>query len=195
MSVGARQRPRSLLVRRLPLTEPANAPVPYRADVDEPTLTAVIEIPGGSRNKYELDPETGQIFLDRMLFTATRYPADYGFIEGTLGGDGDALDALVFVGEPTFPGCRIEVRAVGMFVMRDEKGMDEKILCVPLRDPAWSHVQELADLRPTLLGEIEHFFSVYKDLEDKRTQTDGFRERKAALEVIEEARRRAASGV
>jgi inorganic pyrophosphatase len=168
-------------------------PVPYRADVDEPTLTAVIEIPGGSRNKYELDPESGQIFLDRMLFTATRYPADYGFIEGTLGGDGDALDALVFVGEPTFPGCRIEVRAVGMFVMRDEKGMDEKILCVPLRDPAWSHVQELADLRPTLLGEIEHFFSVYKDLEDKRTETDGFRDRVEALAVIEEARQRAAS--
>jgi inorganic pyrophosphatase len=153
----------------------------------------VIEIPGGSRNKYELDPESGQIFLDRMLFTATRYPADYGFIESTLGGDGDALDALVFVGEPTFPGCRIEVRAVGMFVMRDEKGMDEKILCVPLRDPAWSHVQELADLRPTLLGEIEHFFSVYKDLEDKRTETDGFRDRVEALAVIEEARQRAAS--
>lgn len=162
--------------------------------VEEPTLTAVIEIPGGSRNKYELDPGTGQIFLDRMLFTATRYPADYGFIEGTLGGDGDALDALVFVGEPTFPGCRIEVRAVGMFVMRDEKGMDEKILCVPLRDPAWSHVQQLSDLLPTLLAEIEHFFSVYKDLEDHETETDGFREREEALATIEEARRRASSG-
>src|SRR5262245_35450655 len=162
-------------------------------DVDEPTLTAVIEIPGGSRNKYELDPATGQIFLDRMLFTATRYPADYGFIEGTLGGDGDALDALVFVGEPTFPGCRIEVRAVGMFVMRDEKGMDEKILCVPLRDPAWSHVKELSDLLPTLRAEIEHFFSVYKDLEDARTETDGFRDRDAALVTIREARDRLAS--
>jgi inorganic pyrophosphatase len=161
--------------------------------VDEPTLTAVIEIPGGSRNKYELDPESGQIFLDRMLFTATRYPADYGFIDGTLGGDGDALDALVFVGEPTFPGCRIEVRAVGMFVMRDEKGMDEKILCVPLRDPSWSHTQELSDLRPTLLAEIEHFFSVYKDLEDHVTETDGFREREDALATIREARERLAS--
>jgi inorganic pyrophosphatase len=161
--------------------------------VEEPTLTAVIEIPGGSRNKYELDPETGKIFLDRMLFTATRYPADYGFIEGTLGGDGDALDALVFVGEPTFPGCRIDVRAVGMFVMRDEKGMDEKMLCVPLRDPASSHVEELSDLRPTLLAEIEHFFSVYKDLEDHATETDGFRDREAALATIDEARRRAAS--
>ena len=108
-----------------------------------------------------------------MLFTATRYPADYGFIDGTLGGDGDPLDASVFVGESTFPGCRIQVRPVGMFVMRDEKGQDEKVLCVPLRDPAWSHVQELSDLRPTLLAEIEHFFSVYKDLEDKSTETDG----------------------
>jgi len=161
--------------------------------VNEPTLTAVIEIPGGSRNKYELDPRSGKIFLDRMLFTATRYPADYGFIEGTLGGDGDALDALVFVGEPTFPGCRIEVRAVGMFVMRDEKGMDEKILCVPLRDPAWSHVKELSDLLPTLRAEIEHFFSVYKDLEDARTETDGFRDRDAALVTIREARDRLAS--
>jgi inorganic pyrophosphatase len=162
-------------------------------DVVESTITVVIEIPGGSRNKYELDPESGHIFLDRMLFTATRYPADYGFIEGTLGGDGDPLDALVFVGEPTFPGCHIEVRVVGMFVMRDEKGMDEKVLCVPLRDPAWSHTRELSDLRPTLLAEIEHFFSVYKDLEDHPTETDGFRDRDEALDTIREARQRLAS--
>lgn len=161
--------------------------------VDAATSVVVIEIPGGSRNKYELDVATGQIFLDRMLFTATRYPADYGFIEGTLGGDGDPLDALVFVGEPTFPGCRILVRPVGVFVMRDEKGPDEKVLCVPLRDPAWSHVQELADLRPTLLAEIEHFFAVYKDLEDHATETDGFRDRETALEVIRQARERAAA--
>ena len=158
----------------------------------ETSVVVMIEIPGGSRNKYELDAETGQIFLDRMLFTATRYPADYGFIEGTLGGDGDPLDALVFVGEPTFPGCRILVRPVGVFVMRDEKGPDEKVLCVPLRDPAWSHIQELDDLRPTLLAEIEHFFAVYKDLEDHETETDGFRDRQTALQVIQEARERAA---
>ena len=160
--------------------------------MDASTLTVVIEIPGGSRNKYELDPETGQIYLDRMLFTATRYPADYGFIEGTLGGDGDALDALVFVGEPTFPGCRILVRPVGVFVMRDEKGPDEKVLCVPLRDPSWSHVRELSDLRPTLLAEIEHFFAVYKDLEDKKVETQGFQDLGAALAIIGEARERAA---
>ena len=161
--------------------------------MDASTLTVVIEIPGGSRNKYELDHQTGQIYLDRMLFTATRYPADYGFIEGTLAGDGDPLDALVFVGEPTFPGCRILVRPVGVFVMREEKGMDEKVLCVPLQDPAWSQVQDLSDLLPTLLAEIEHFFAVYKDLEDHATETDGFRDRRTALTVIQEARDRAAS--
>ena len=165
----------------------------YRLRMDAETLTVVIEIPGGSRNKYELDAETGQIFLDRMLFTATRYPADYGFIEGTLGGDGDPLDALVFVGEPTFPGCRILVRPVGVFVMRDEKGPDEKVLCVPLRDPGWSHIHELSDLLPTLLAEIEHFFDVYKDLEDHATETDGFRDRETALEIIRDARERAAA--
>ena len=154
-------------------------------------VTVVVEIPTGSRNKYEWDPKSGAIVLDRMLFTATRYPADYGFIEGTLGEDGDPLDALVFVGEPTFPGCHIRVRPVGLFDMWDEKGQDEKILCVPLRDPAWSHVQELTDLLPTLLAEIEHFFSVYKDLEGKPTGTEGFADRKRALEVIEAARDRA----
>jgi inorganic pyrophosphatase len=150
-----------------------------------------VEIPTGSRNKYERDHETGEIVLDRMLFTSMHYPADYGFIEGTLGEDGDPLDALVFVGEPTFPGCRIRARPVGLFRMWDEKGQDEKILCVPLRDPSWSHVRELDDLRPTLRNEIEHFFAVYKDLEGKPTGTEGFGNREEALRVIEEARGRA----
>src|ERR1700756_5350787 len=123
-----------------------------------------VEIPGGSRNKYEYDEELGGIVLDRRLFTSMSYPADYGFVEGTLGEDGDPLDALVFVGEPTFPGCHIRARPVGLFNMSDEKGPDEKILCVPLRDPAWSHVKDLTDLLPTLRAEVEHFFSVYKDL-------------------------------
>jgi inorganic pyrophosphatase len=150
-------------------------------------VTVVVEIPKGSRNKYELDPATGQIVLDRMLFTSMQYPADYGFIEGTLGGDGDTLDALVFVGEPTFPGCRIRARPIGLFRMRDEKGPDEKILCVPLRDPMWSHVQDLHDLNENLLNEIEHFFAVYKVLERKEVSTQGFGERAEALAVIEEA--------
>lgn len=152
----------------------------------------MVEIPKGSRNKYELDHETGQIVLDRMLFTSMQYPADYGFIEDTLGGDGDPLDALVFVGEPTFPGCRIRVRPVGLFRMTDEKGADEKILCVPLRDPMWSQVHDLEDMNPNLLNEIEHFFMVYKDLEHKPVGTEGFGDRAEALVVIQQARDAAA---
>jgi inorganic pyrophosphatase len=154
-------------------------------------VLVVVEIPTGSRNKYEMDHTTGEIVLDRMLFTATRYPADYGFIEGTLGQDGDPLDALVFVGEPTFPGCRIRARPVGLFRMWDEKGQDDKVLCVPLRDPTWSHVEQLEDLRPTLRAEIEHFFAVYKDLEGKPSGTEGFRGIEEARRVIAEARARA----
>lgn len=156
------------------------------------TVLVVVEIPRGSRNKYEVDHETGHLILDRMLFTSMVYPADYGFIEGTLGSDGDPLDALVFVGEPTFPGCRIRVRPVGLFRMWDEKGADEKILSVPLSDPMWSHVQDLEDVREPLRNEIEHFFAVYKDLEDKPSGVEGFEDRQAALRVIAEARERAA---
>jgi inorganic pyrophosphatase len=162
--------------------------------VTEDTVTVVVEIPAGSRNKYETDRKTGRIFLDRTLFTSTRYPADYGYIEGTLGEDGDALDALVLVQEPTFSGCLIHARPVGLFRMWDEKGRDEKILCVPLRDPTWSKVQELNDIHGTLLAEVEHFFAVYKDLEGKPTGTEGFEDRAAALRVIDEARARLASG-
>jgi inorganic pyrophosphatase len=159
----------------------------------EDTVTVVVEIPAGSRNKYETDRRSGRIFLDRTLFTSTRYPADYGYIEGTLGEDGDALDALVFVQEPTFSGCVVHARPVGLFRMWDEKGRDEKILCVPLRDPTWSHVRELGDIQGTLLAEVEHFFAVYKDLEGKPTGTEGFEDRAAALRIIAEARARASS--
>ena len=158
------------------------------------TLTVIVEIPKGSRNKYEMDHDTGEIVLDRMLFTAMQYPADYGFVDGTLGGDGDPLDALVFVGEPTFPGCRIRARAIGLFRMTDEKGEDEKILCVPLRDPGWSHVDDLDGIPPPLLNEIEHFFQVYKDLEEEHVVTEGFEDRASALGVIAEARDRAERG-
>ncbi|HEX6230265.1 MAG TPA: inorganic diphosphatase [Actinomycetota bacterium] len=159
----------------------------------EGVVTVVVEIPKGSRNKYEVDPRSGHIVLDRMLFTSMQYPADYGFIEGTLAGDGDTLDALVFVGEPTFPGCRIAARPIGLFRMTDRKGPDEKILCVPLKDPMWSQVQDLGDVNPNLLNEIEHFFAVYKDLEDEKVSIGGFGERAEALRVIEEARAAASS--
>jgi inorganic pyrophosphatase len=153
-------------------------------------LTVVVEIPKGSRNKYEMNHDTGEIFLDRMLFTSMQYPADYGFIEGTLGGDGDPLDALVFVGEPTFPGCHIQARPIGLFRMTDEKGADEKILCVPPRDPLWGHIGDLQGLPITLMNEIEHFFQVYKDLEGHKVSTEGFENRAAADIVIEESRAR-----
>ena len=124
-----------------------------------------IEIPGGSRNKYEWDEGSAAIVLDRRLFTSMSYPADYGFIEGTLADDGDPLDALVLVSEPTFPGCRIRVRPVGIFHMADEKGMDEKVICVPMNDPAWGTRRDIHDVAAELRNEIEHFFQVYKDLE------------------------------
>jgi inorganic pyrophosphatase len=124
-----------------------------------------IEIPKGQRNKYEVDHETGRIRLDRMLFTSTRYPHDYGFIEGTLGEDGDPLDALVILEEPTFPGCLIRCRPIGMFHMRDEAGGDDKVLCIPAGDPRRNHIQDLTDVSKFDLLEIQHFFETYKDLE------------------------------
>ncbi len=124
-----------------------------------------IEIPRGTRNKYEMDHESGRLRLDRMLFTATRYPSDYGFIEGTLGGDGDPLDALVLLDEATFPGCLIRCRTIGMFQMTDEKGPDEKVLCIPAADIRRSHLLDIGDVPDYERLEIQHFFEVYKDLE------------------------------
>ncbi|MEV4703349.1 inorganic diphosphatase [Actinoplanes sp. NPDC049316] len=124
-----------------------------------------VEIPRGTRNKYEIDMRTHRIHLDRTLFTATQYPADYGFIEDTLVGDGTALDALVLVQEPTFPGCVILSRAIGMFTMRDEQGATPKVLCVPAADHRLAHLRDLGDLDRFLLLEIKHFFEVYKAVE------------------------------
>jgi inorganic pyrophosphatase len=124
-----------------------------------------VEIPKGQRNKYEVDQATGRIRLNRTLFTATQYPADYGYVDGTLGDDDEPLDALVLVREPTFPGCLIRCRAIGMFCMRDEKGGDDKVLCVPAGDPRQCHLQEIQDLPRFDRLEIQHFFEVYKDLE------------------------------
>ncbi|SDS48936.1 inorganic pyrophosphatase [Microlunatus soli] len=129
------------------------------------TFDVTVEIPKGEKNKYEVDHVTGRIRLDRTLFTSTQYPADYGYIEGTLGQDGDPLDALVLVSEPTFPGCLIECRAIAMFRMRDEKGEDDKVLCVPAGDQRRDHLRDVIDVRKYQLLEIEHFFRVYKDLE------------------------------
>ncbi len=125
----------------------------------------LVEIPKGSRNKYEVDHETGRMRLDRFLFTSTMYPADYGYIEHTLGQDGDPLDALVLLQEPTFPGCLIKARAIGMFRMTDEAGGDDKVLCVPAGDPRVDHLRDIAHVPKFDRLEIQHFFEVYKDLE------------------------------
>ncbi len=153
-------------------------------------IDVIIEIPKGSRNKYEYDSEKRAIKLDRMLFSAVHYPSDYGFIPETLGEDGDPLDALVLVTEPTFPGCVIESKPVGLFKMWDEKGPDEKIICVPIGDPYWNRIEKLEDLLPHLLKEIEHFFSIYKDLEEKKIGIDGWADRDEAIKIIEKAKER-----
>jgi inorganic pyrophosphatase len=148
----------------------------------------LVEIPKGSRNKYEIDHATGRIFLDRMLFTATRYPADYGHIPETHADDGDALDALALVSEPTFPGCWVRIRPVGLFIMEDQGKEDLKILGVPLGDPVWREAETLDDIPSHLLLELEHFFTIYKDLEGKKTAVDGWRDAAAAHDAIERAR-------
>jgi inorganic pyrophosphatase len=153
-----------------------------------------IEIPKGQRNKYEVDHESGRIRLDRMLFTATRYPADYGFIENTLGEDGDPLDALVLLEEPTFPGCLIRCRAIGMFRMRDEAGGDDKVLCLPSNDPRLFHIRDLTDVSEFDRLEIQHFFETYKDLEPgKSVEGAHWTGRVEAEAEIEASRKRLAA--
>ena len=149
-------------------------------------VPVVVEVPKGSRNKYELDRESGRIKLDRVLFSAVHYPADYGYIDGTLAEDGDEVDVLVLIEEPTFPGCLIEARPVGVLLMRDDKGIDNKILAVPTTDPRWGHVRDVHDLPPHLLNEIENFFLTYKKLESKVVVSDGWQDQaKAAAYLVE----------
>jgi len=154
------------------------------------TVSVMIEIPKGGRNKYEYDKQRRLLKFDRMLFSSMHYPSDYGFILDTLAQDGDALDALVLVWEPTFPGCIIDANPVGVFIMWDEKGKDEKILCVPVSDPLWNYIKSLSDVPPHLLKEIQHFFSVYKDLEKKKTRVKGWEDRESAVKVIIESQQR-----
>lgn len=153
-------------------------------------LLAFIEVPKGSRNKYEYDPELGTVVLDRFLSSSTVYPTDYGYLIGHQGRDGDALDCCVCVSEPTFPGCVIAVKPIALFKMEDEAGVDDKVICVPKSDPGWNTLNERADITEQLQREIGHFFSVYKDLEDKKVDVGGWHERDSALEVLADARRR-----
>jgi inorganic pyrophosphatase len=158
--------------------------------VADDTFTAVIEIPKGSRNKYEYDHETNAIKLDRFLYSSVVYPTDYGFIPDTLSQDGDPLDVMVCVSEPTFPGCVIEVKPIALFRMEDDKGLDDKVLAVPCSDPNWNHLEKLDDLAPQLQDEIEHFFSIYKNLEQKDVKVDGWYSREDAIAEIKASRER-----
>ena len=150
-------------------------------------VTAVIEIARGSRNKYELDKETGLMKLDRVLYSAVHYPGDYGFIPRTLFEDGDPLDILVRINEPTFPGCMIEVRPIGVLKMLDKGEPDDKVLAVPVNDPFHSEYFDIADIPQHFLKEVEHFFHIYKDLEGKRVQILGWEKSDVAMQVIVES--------
>lgn len=149
------------------------------------TFDVLIEIPKGSRNKYEYDFELKKIRFDRMLFSSMMYPGDYGFIPETLALDGDPLDVLVMGTEPTFPMCVMEVKPIGVFHMADEKGPDEKLICVPVTDPIWNTYENITDLNPHRKKEITHFFQVYKDLEKKKVDVGGWGDAQEAREIYQ----------
>ena len=153
-------------------------------------INVVVEIPQGSRNKYEIDKTSGMFKLDRVLYSAVHYPGDYGLMPRTLSDDGDPLDVLVLVKESTFAGCVMACRPLGLLRMRDNGELDEKIIAVAARDPLRAGLFDIADLPSHMLREIEHFFQVYKDLEEKKTETRGYGNRVEAEQVIDEARRR-----
>lgn len=147
------------------------------------TFDVLIEIPKGSRNKYEYDFALNKIRFDRTLFSSMMYPGDYGFIPETLALDKDPLDVLVLTIEPTYPMVVMEVKPIGVFHMKDEKGPDEKLICVPISDPIWSEKNDISDLNPHRLKEIEHFFQVYKDLEEKKVDVGDWGNREEAIEI------------
>ncbi len=149
------------------------------------TFDVLIEIPKGSRNKYEYDFKLNKIRFDRMLFSSMMYPGDYGFIPETLALDGDPLDVLILTAEPTFPMCVMEVKPIGVFHMADEKGPDEKLICVPVSDPIWNKRNDVFDLNPHRLKEIEHFFQVYKDLEKKKVDVGGWGDAAEAVRIFD----------
>ena len=156
----------------------------------EADLHCMVEIPKGSRNKYEWSEKLKAITFDRFLFSSVVYPLDYGMIPETLAEDGDPLDAMVAVSEPTFPGCVIPVKPIALFKMRDDKGIDDKVICVPLQDPNWNHCETLEDLPEQLRDEISHFFGMYKEPEGKVVKVDGWFPREEALEEIDRSRER-----
>lgn len=157
---------------------------------NELIVDAFIEIPTGSQNKYEFDKETGRFKLDRVLFSPMHYPTEYGYIENTLAEDGDPLDILLMTSFPTFPGCVIESRVIGVLIMSDDKGKDEKLLAVPTEDPRFKEVHTLDDIPAHKLKEIAHFFQVYKDLENKKVSIEGWQGVDVAGRLLEECKAR-----
>jgi inorganic pyrophosphatase len=163
--------------------------------MSEDPVICVVEIPKGSRNKYEYDHELKGIKFERFVSASVVYPTDYGFIPETLGLDGDELDVLVCVSEPTFPGCLVPVRPIGLFEMTDENGKDDKVVCVPVSDPHWNVYEDIEELPRQLRDEIFHFFSVYKDLDvDRHSEPIGWADRGVALAAIAAARERHRAG-
>lgn len=158
------------------------------AEPIEDGFPALIEIPKGSKVKYELDKETGLLKVDRVLFSAVHYPANYGFIPRTFCDDGDPLDVLVLGQEPVVPMCLMRARAIGVMQMRDDKGLDDKIIAVAIDDPAYAHYQDLHELPPHVTIELDRFFRDYKVLEGKMTEVDESYGRQQALRVVEAAR-------
>ncbi|MFL5829756.1 MAG: inorganic diphosphatase [Solirubrobacteraceae bacterium] len=157
--------------------------------MSEDPLICIVEIPKGSRNKYEYDPDLGGIKLDRFVSASVVYPTDYGYVPHTLAPDGDPLDVLVCVSEPTFPGCIVPSKVIGLFKMADEKGPDDHVICVPCNDPGWNSLQDIDDLPGQLKAEIGHYFEVYKDLDpDRHSEVNGWDDRDAAIATIERAR-------
>ena len=154
----------------------------------------IVEIPKGSRNKYEYDHEKDVIKLDRFLFSSVVYPTDYGFVPDTLSLDGDPLDVMVCVSEPTFPGCMIVVNPIALLRMEDDAGLDDKVLAVPLTDPGWNSLSSLDEVPAQLQAEIQHFFTVYKQLENKKVEIDGWYPCEDALKVLDESRERFKNG-
>ena len=158
-------------------------------------VKVMIEIPRGSQNKYEYDHETHRIMLDRHLVVSMSYPAEYGFVPDTLAGDGDPIDVVVLTAYPTFPGCEIEVKLLGVCVMTDEKGEDAKLIAVPTYDPAWKAAKEITDVPQADLDRIQHFFTVYKDLDEgKWVKVEQYLDSAEAYRLLDEAAARYARG-
>lgn len=149
-------------------------------------VNVLIEIPAGSKNKYEFDKDLQAFALDRVLYASVQYPFDYGFIPNTLADDGDPLDGMVIMDQPTFPGCVITARPIGMLEMIDGGDRDEKLLCVPAKDPRYAHVNSLSDIASHRLDEVAEFFRTYKNLEKKVTEILGWKDAEHVLPLIEE---------